>query len=121
MPVLAASNMPTKVTEMPNGAVHFTFHIRDEATWDNGEPITAKDVEFALKVSLNRHIDNGNHRGYYDFITDFIFDPNDPKTCTIVSGEPYMLAEAAAGEAPEPQGPDEAMDALANELAAANI
>lgn len=95
-PILAEKR--ATLEEQPDGTLHITYRIRDEATWANGDPITADDAEFALKISMNAHIDNGNHRNYYEFISDFIKYEDDPKKLTIVSNQKYLLAEAAAGD-----------------------
>ena len=49
VPLLAMSKPLIEKTEDGKGLL-ITYEIRPEATWDNGTPITAKDVEFTLKV-----------------------------------------------------------------------
>lgn len=80
------------------GGLNITYQIRKEATWDNGEPITAKDVEFTLKVIKNPNVDNQRIRPYYDFIGDIIFYEDDPKKFTFICNEVYILAEASSGD-----------------------
>ncbi len=46
VPVLADSMPQIKVDSA--GRMSLTFEIRKEAKWDNGTPITAKDVDFTL-------------------------------------------------------------------------
>lgn len=48
IPWLAESR--PEVVENESGGLNITYKIRKEAKWDNGQPVTAKDVEFSLKV-----------------------------------------------------------------------
>ena len=35
----------------------YTFHLRDDAFWTNGEPVTANDFEFAWKLSMTANLE----------------------------------------------------------------
>jgi len=35
----------------------YTFHLRDDANWTNGEPVTAQDFEFAWKLSMTANVE----------------------------------------------------------------
>ena len=35
----------------------YTFHIREDAFWSNGEPVTANDFEFAWKLSMTANLE----------------------------------------------------------------
>ena len=35
----------------------YTFHLRDDAFWTNGEPVTANDFEFAWKLSMTANVE----------------------------------------------------------------
>lgn len=96
VPVLAKSR-PT-VEETADGGLRITYEIRDEAVWDNGTPITADDVEFTLKVIKNPRVDNPQNKPYYEFITDFVKYPDNPKKFTLVCNTVYILAEASSGD-----------------------
>lgn len=98
VPVLAKSR-PDIVTT-PEGKLHITYELRDEATWDDGTPITAKDVEFSLKVIKCPKVDNMNNKPYFEFIEDMIFYPENPKKFTFVCKEVYILSEAMSGDIP---------------------
>lgn len=77
--------------------MRMTFEIRPEATWDNGEPITAKDVEFSFKALMCPHVDDLHLKPYIDFVSSFEFFEDNPKKVTIVCDRVYMRAEASAG------------------------
>lgn len=71
-----------------------TYEIRPEAVWDNGTPITAADVIFTVKATLNPKTTSESSRPSYDFIDEIVPDPSNPKKFTIYSDERYFLAEA---------------------------
>lgn len=96
IPWLAESRPELGETE--DGKLTITYRIREEAAWDNGEPVTAKDVEFSLKVIKNPHVKNERIRPYYEFIEDMVFYDDDPKKFTFVCKEVYILAEASSGD-----------------------
>jgi peptide/nickel transport system substrate-binding protein len=93
------------------GTLRITYELRPEARWDNGQPITAKDVEFSLKVIKTPKVDNQPNKPYYEFIGDMILYPDNPLKFTFVCNNTYLLAEASSGDFPilpsfkyDPQG-----------------
>jgi peptide/nickel transport system substrate-binding protein len=95
-PVLAESR--PQIEKTPEGGLRITYTIRPEAKWDNGQPITPQDVEFTLKVIKNPKVKNERIRPYYEFITDFVTYPEEPRKFTLVSNTVYILAEASSGD-----------------------
>ena len=93
VPILAESR--PQIEKTPDGKMIITFRIRKETRWDNGSPVTAKDVEFTFKTLKCPLVNNPNSRSYYEYITDFQFYDDDPLKFTIVSTEIYFLAEAS--------------------------
>lgn len=96
VPVVAESRPEIETTE--DGGMKITYRIRPEAKWDNGEQITAKDVEFALKVIKNPKVDNLNNKPYYEFIEDMVFYDEDPLKFTFICKDVYILAEVQSGD-----------------------
>lgn len=92
VPILAESR--PQIEKTPDGKMFLTFRIRKEAKWDNGTPVTPKDVEFTFKTLKCPLVNNPNARSYYEFITDFKFYEDDPLKFTVVSNQIYFLAEA---------------------------
>ena len=95
-PLLAESR--PHIEKTPEGGLRITYTIRPEAKWDNGQPITPQDVEFTLKVIKNPKVKNERIRPYYEFITDFVTYPEEPRKFTLVSNTVYILAEASSGD-----------------------
>ncbi len=62
----------------------FTYRIREEAAWANGQPVTAADVAFTLKVIKAPLVNNEKISPDFEFIRDIQFDPKDPKKFTLV-------------------------------------
>ncbi|HEY6161856.1 MAG TPA: ABC transporter substrate-binding protein, partial [Bacteroidia bacterium] len=96
VPVLAEERPLVETT--PNNGLRISYTIRKEAQWDNGKPITAKDVEFTLKVIKNPLVKNESSKPYYDFITGFEFDKKDPRKFTLICNSIYILAETSSGD-----------------------
>ncbi|PJB14796.1 MAG: hypothetical protein CO118_06740 [Flavobacteriales bacterium CG_4_9_14_3_um_filter_32_8] len=94
---LVAQKRP-KIELTNDGGMKITYNLRPEAKFDDGTPITAKDVEFALKVILNPKVDNPNQKPYYEFIKDIVFYENDSLQCTFICKNVYLLAEVFSGD-----------------------
>lgn len=98
VPVLAEA-LPL-VERTSDTSMALTFRIRKEARWDNGEPVTARDVEFTLKTIKCPLTNNPNAKSYFDFIFDFKFYEEDPLKFTVISDRIYFLAEGTFGDIP---------------------
>lgn len=98
VPVVAKARPEIEITE--DNKMKITYEIREEAKWDDGTPITAKDVEFAIKVIKNPKVDNINNKPYYEFIEDIVFYDDNPKKFTFICKDVYILAEVMSGDAP---------------------
>ncbi len=101
-PVLAKSRpvIATIDTGKLKGGTSYTYEIRDEATWDNGSPITAADVVFTVKAILNPKSGANNLKSGLDFIKNIVVDAANPKKFTILSDKKYFLAETQSGTMP---------------------
>ncbi|SER86774.1 oligopeptide transport system substrate-binding protein [Gracilibacillus ureilyticus] len=79
-------------TEVSEDGLTYTFHLRDDAKWANGDPVTAQDFVYGWQRAVNP--DNGSFYGNY-----------------LMSGKIKNAAQIFAGElAPEELGvsaPDE--------------
>lgn len=82
------------ITEGPNaGGTRYEFELRPEARWDNGEPVTARDVEFTMKAIFNPTMPTQRIRAFLEFFRGMELDPENPRKFTFVTGNPYVLAE----------------------------
>ena len=101
-PLLAKSRPTTSPIDTGNykGGIAYTFEIRDEATWDNGKPVTAEDYIFSVKAILNKKSGANNLRSGIDFIKDIVVDAQNPKKFTILSDKKFILSETTAGTLP---------------------
>lgn len=74
---LVAMSLP-EVIEIDSGYL-FKYEIREEAKWDNGDPITSLDIEFSLKaykLPLNENVEISS---YYSRIKDVICNEKNNK------------------------------------------
>jgi peptide/nickel transport system substrate-binding protein len=53
-----------KVAEVNKGTV-FTFHLRENATWHDGKPVTVEDIIFSLDIVKCEYVDCPSIRAYY--------------------------------------------------------
>lgn len=79
--------------QITNDGKAFTYEIRKEAVWDNGNPVTANDVAFTLKVLKNPKVSAAHLRPNFLFIEDIQIDANNPKKFTVLTKEKYILAQ----------------------------
>jgi len=79
------------------GGMQYHFTIRPEATWDNGNPVTAADYIFTFKTLLNPGVNAAPFRIYFNFLKDIIADPLNPKKFTVFTDRPYVMALEALG------------------------
>lgn len=97
-PELAKSRpIITPITEGPfEGGATFEYEIREEAVWDNGQPVTANDYLFTMKAIFNQHVAAPAYRGLLDFIKKIEIDETSPKKFTVTTNRLFR-AEAGTG------------------------
>ncbi|MFI5148438.1 MAG: ABC transporter substrate-binding protein [Bacteroidia bacterium] len=95
VPVLAEQRPLMEKTD--KGEMVITFRIRKEAQWDNGTPVTARDVEFTVKAMLNPAVNNPGLKSTIDFLSDLRLYPDDPLKVSFVCNSVYFLSESACG------------------------
>ena len=69
--------------DLPNNAIRYSFEILDEATWDDGKPVTGYDYLFTLKTILHPKIETVL-RPLVEKITEVEVDAKNPKRFTVV-------------------------------------
>lgn len=74
------------------GALAYDFEIYDEATWDNGTPVTAQDFLFSLKIIYHPLLPLGEWLGYFEYLKAVEPDPTNPKKFTVYFTKFYILA-----------------------------
>ncbi|QNF32486.1 ABC transporter substrate-binding protein [Adhaeribacter swui] len=78
---LLAEQLPTVVQAEDKSFI--TYRLREEAVWDDNQPITAQDVAFTLKVIKAPLVRNDNLRAVLEYVHDIRVDAADPKKFTI--------------------------------------
>ena len=85
----------------PNaGNLAYTYTLHEEASWDNGTPVTGNDMAFTLKALFNPLVPAAHLRSYFDFIAGVEVDEANPKKFTITTQKPYMLQELGLSSLP---------------------
>jgi peptide/nickel transport system substrate-binding protein len=67
-----------------NGLV-YTFHLRDNVKWNDGEPLTSADVKFSLENLVGKY----NARGRQAYRNIKTIEAPDPQTIVITLKKPY--------------------------------
>lgn len=94
---------PCMSKELPSVAadeMQFTYSLLDEATWDDGSPVTAEDVIFTFKVAKFPLTDNPLHKSVCSNLKTIVADPADPKRFTLVMKTKYVQAVSMVSDFP---------------------
>jgi peptide/nickel transport system substrate-binding protein len=84
-------NLATEIPTVDNGGVSedgmsYTFHLRDDATWTDGTPLTAADVVFTHNQIMNPDIPSPIKLGH-DKVSSI--EATDDYTITLTLSEPF--------------------------------
>ena len=97
-PYLAKAQPEIKILQ--DDRMSISYEIREEATWDDGSPITGEDYAFTIKVVKNPKTNAVSNRTFVEFIEEINVDPNNLKKFTIICNKRYFLAKAATATMP---------------------
>lgn len=75
------------------GGTKYTIEFKEEAKWDDGSPITAKDLLFSVKAIKHPGVNAPLYRNYLKWISDIEIDPDNEKKATIYFKDYYILAK----------------------------
>lgn len=67
----------------------YRWRLRPEARWHDGQPLTARDVEFTLKSLTNPYVDNLPSKPYYAELESLIVEGD--HTITMFCTKPYFM------------------------------
>ena len=80
-------------TGQHTGGTMLAMRIREDATWDNGFPVTGMDYLFTMKTALNPYLANSSWAGFVSIIKDIQVDSSDLKRITVIIDKQYILGE----------------------------
>jgi peptide/nickel transport system substrate-binding protein len=93
---LLAQSLP--IVHRSDSAMLITYRLRPQATWDNGKPVTANDVNFSLKLIKCPGLNNEKLRMRYEAIQAVLTDSTDHSAITFVcdknTADPVRLTGA---------------------------
>lgn len=75
------------------GGTKYTFEFKEEAKWDNGSPITAKDLLFTIKAVKHPKTDCPLYKGLLQWVSDIELDPTNDRKITYIFKDYYILAK----------------------------
>lgn len=93
---LLADSLP--IIQRSDTAVLITYRLRPEAQWDNGIPVTSRDVNFSMKVIKCPLLNNEKLRIRYEAVKAVLTDTSDYAAVTFVcdknTADPVRLTGA---------------------------
>jgi peptide/nickel transport system substrate-binding protein len=84
---------PDVVKAMPEvsaNELEFTYELRDEPTWDNGEQLTVDDIIFTFKAIKCPLTNNPHAKPYVENLKDIVQDPSNPRKFTMTMKRKYI-------------------------------
>jgi len=88
---------PEEITEGAfKGGTKYTVELRDDARWDNGQPITAEDIEFTIKAIKHPNTNAAGYRSYFRWISDIETYADNDRKLSIIFKDYYILAKELA-------------------------
>lgn len=89
--LLKSSPELTEITEGEfKGGMKISFEFKEDATWDNGTPVTADDYLFTLKAIVHPKTNCEHLKGYYSWLGDVTVDSANNRKITVWSKEKYF-------------------------------
>jgi peptide/nickel transport system substrate-binding protein len=98
-----AQTLP-RVRPLGDSLTALDYELRSAATWDDGHPVLATDVDFTLKLLHCPGLPNESSRAQYGFIREVRLDPANPRRFTLVcrgQGEEILVASGDFPVLPE--------------------
>lgn len=77
--------------EVSADGLTYTYRIHPAAKWQDGRPITARDVLFSYKVAVYKHTEAPAAGTYNYFLKDIVLDEADERKLSLVMAEKYIL------------------------------
>lgn len=87
----------TEPVQLNDSTLSYNYEILQEAQWEDNKPVTAHDVAYTIKSSLNPHLKNKTYTGFFKNVRDVITDPENPKKISILVSKNYMLHKEMSG------------------------
>lgn len=87
----------TNPESVNDSTISYTYHIHASTSWDDGIPLTADDIIYTIKSSLNPLIKNKTYAGFFKNIRDVKVMGSDHKTIRFEINKNYMLGLEMSG------------------------
>ena len=97
-PVLAKDS--ARVSYSEEGLYEYTYEIREEAQWGDGQPLTGKDVEFTFEAISCPSVSAASFRSFLSFLDSVKVSPSNERQVSFYVNEHYFLSPFAIGIIP---------------------
>lgn len=84
---------PSLVKNLPvasDDLLKYTFELRDEPRWDNGDQLEVSDIIFTGKANLCQLTNNPFVKPYWENMKEIVPDPVHPRKFTVIMKRPYL-------------------------------
>lgn len=84
---------PTLIKSLPavsSDNLKYTFELRDEPQWDNGDKLEVKDIVFTCKANICQLTNNPFVKPYWENISDIYPDESNKRKFTVVMKKTYI-------------------------------
>src|SRR5205085_11969335 len=85
--------IPCLVKTMPEISadyIGYTYELRDEPTWDNGQQLSVEDIIFTCKANKCWLTNNPNGKPYWDNVMDIEIDSLNKRKFTVIMKQAYI-------------------------------
>ncbi len=90
-------NDGTSIEEGPyKGGIRFSFELREDAKWSDGEPVKVEDYAFTVKAANHPKVNAPGWRTYLKEISEVVQDVENPRKFDVIMAKDYMLAKETA-------------------------
>ena len=76
--------------EISENELEFTYELRDEPTWDNGEQLSFEDIMFTFKANKCPLTNNPHAKPYLENLAEIIQDSENPRKFTMKMKKKYI-------------------------------
>jgi len=86
--------LPCLATALPiisTDGLSYSYELKNDMSWDDHSPITARDIIFTTKASKCLYTNNSGFKAYWENILDIVPDAINNRKFTIIMKRPYIL------------------------------
>lgn len=88
----------TKMPEVSEDGLVYTYDLRNDVTWDDGSPLTVDDVIFTMKAQTCPQTNNPQYKALFEFTKTIEKDPAVPNRFKVIFNKRFVYNVAMFGD-----------------------